>query len=66
MEANVYHASHDNEPERILFLEDRCIGCGLCAYHCPTGAITLVKVKDQVPEMTPNEAMIRTEAERVH
>jgi len=65
-EANVYHAPHDKEPERILFLEERCIGCGLCAYHCPNDAIQLVKVKDQVPEMTPREAMMRVEAERVH
>jgi Pyruvate/2-oxoacid:ferredoxin oxidoreductase delta subunit len=66
MEANVYHAPHDDEPERILFLEERCIGCGLCAYHCPTNGIDLVKVKDDVPEMTPREAMVRTEAERIH
>lgn len=66
MEANVYHASHDDEPERILFIEERCIGCGLCAYHCPTNALDLVKFKDQIPEITPKEAMIRTEAERIH
>ena len=59
MEANVYHASHDNGPERILFLEERCIGCGLCAYHCPNDAIKLVKIKDQVPEKTPREAFMR-------
>jgi len=66
LEANVYHAPHDKEPERILFLEERCIGCGLCAYHCSNGAIKLVKVKDQVPEVAPREAMMRVEAERVH
>jgi Fe-S-cluster-containing hydrogenase component 2 len=66
MEANMYHAAHDNESERILFLEERCIGCGLCAYHCPNGAIRLVKVKDEVPEKTPKEAYIKTEAERIH
>jgi Pyruvate/2-oxoacid:ferredoxin oxidoreductase delta subunit len=66
MEANFYHASHDNEPERILFLEERCIGCGLCAYHCSNGAIKLVKVKDEVPEVTPREAMVRVQAERIH
>jgi len=66
MEANVYHASHDNESERILLLEERCIGCVLCAYHCPNDAIKLVKVKDQVPEMSPKEATIRAEAERIH
>jgi len=66
MKANVYHAPHDKEPERILFLEERCIGCGLCAYHCSNGAIRLVKVRDEVPEMTPREALIRVEAERIH
>nr|MDO8082877.1 4Fe-4S dicluster domain-containing protein [Candidatus Freyarchaeota archaeon] len=64
--ARVYHASHDNEPERILFLEERCIGCGLCAYHCSNGATKLVKVRDQIPEKTPAEAFVRVEAERIH
>jgi len=66
LEAHVYHAPHDNESERILFLEERCIGCGLCAYHCPNDAIKLVKVKDEIPEMTPREAFMRIEAERIH
>jgi Pyruvate/2-oxoacid:ferredoxin oxidoreductase delta subunit len=66
MEANVYHAPHDKEPERILFLEERCIGCGLCAYNCPNDAIKLVKIRNEIPEMTPVEAMMRVEAERVH
>lgn len=66
MEANIYHASHDSEPERIILLKERCIGCGLCAYHCPKNAIELVKVKDETPEMTPREAFIRVEAERIH
>jgi len=64
--ANVYHAEHDNQKERILLLEDRCIGCGLCAYHCPAQAVKLVKVREQVPEPTPREALMRVEAERVH
>jgi len=66
LEAQVYHAPHDNESERILFLEERCIGCGLCAYHCPNDAIKLVKVKDEIPEKTPREAFMRIEAERIH
>ncbi len=66
MQANVYHAAHDNEPERILFLEERCIGCGLCASHCKNGAVKLVKVRDQIPEKTYPEALMRFEAERIH
>jgi electron transport complex protein RnfB len=66
MEANLYHAPHDNEPERIIFFEDRCIGCGLCVYHCPSKAIELVKVKNETPEITPRDAFMRVEAERIH
>jgi len=66
MGANIYHAPHDREPEGIILLENRCIGCGLCAYHCPTGAIKLVKIRNETPEATPREAFTRVEAERIH
>jgi electron transport complex protein RnfB len=66
LNANKYHAEHDDQGERILFFEERCIGCGLCAHHCPNGAIKMVKVKDDVPELTPKEAFVRVEAERIH
>lgn len=64
--ANVFHAAHDNEPEKIIFLEERCIGCGLCAYHCPNDATKLVKTMDKIPEKTRRDAFMRFEAERIH
>lgn len=61
-----YHWPHDDEPERIGFIEERCVGCGLCSYHCSADAITLIKVRNEVPEAGPREAMLRVESERIH
>lgn len=38
------------------WVEEQCIGCGLCEYHCLSGAIKMVKVKDEVPEKSPADA----------
>jgi ferredoxin len=34
----------------MVIKEDSCIGCGLCAHHCPNDAIMMKKVYDDVPE----------------
>lgn len=64
--AYYYHWGHDDEPEKIGFIEEQCVGCGLCSYHCPADAITLVKVRNEIPEAGPREAMLRVERERIH
>jgi Pyruvate/2-oxoacid:ferredoxin oxidoreductase delta subunit len=47
-----HHYPHKPDlSDDFIFLEnERCIGCGVCAYICPTHALTMVKVRDFVPE----------------
>jgi Na+-translocating ferredoxin:NAD+ oxidoreductase subunit B len=64
--AMVHYLGHEafGSPERITVLEDRCIGCGLCASHCPHEAITLKKVHDFIPEPTLGKAWKRFAKEK--
>ncbi len=54
MDALWHHYSHsgDDGEARIMFKEQLCIGCGLCAHHCVKDAIKMVKVRDD--ELAPN------------
>lgn len=39
----------DVEEPHISINTDRCIGCGVCSFNCPTEAITMIKRFDKVP-----------------
>lgn len=41
--------SEDKSKDKILLRENVCIGCGICASNCPTGAINLKKVRHSEP-----------------
>jgi electron transport complex protein RnfB len=39
----------DGSDTRMIIQNSRCVGCGLCSTHCPEDAITMKKVRDEVP-----------------
>lgn len=61
-----YPHTEDLSDDKIMILEERCIGCGICAHKCPHNAITLVRVREEIPEKTMRDAMVRSESEKIH
>ncbi len=54
----------DASTGEIKIVEDRCIGCSLCALSCPYGAINMVNVAE--PEMPSFSAQFKARLEKGH
>jgi ferredoxin len=61
-----YPHSEDLSDNMIMVLEERCVGCGICAHKCPQEAITLIRVREEIPVKKGSEAAMKFESERVH
>jgi len=68
MEAIFHHYPHNPElsDDEIKIIEERCIGCGLCSNKCPREAITMVRVKEEVPVEKGRDLLIEFEKQRIH
>lgn len=68
MEAIFHHPPHlkDLSDNFFYIAMDKCIGCGVCASNCPHNAITLKKVRPQIPVKTAAAMCAEYEQKRLH
>ncbi len=60
------YLSHDkNERDRMLIIEERCIGCGVCTAVCTQHALKLKRQRNQIPLQTSTEAENKNMAEQI-
>jgi len=68
MEAIYHHWPHtDDLSDNYMRVRiEYCIGCGLCASHCPSDAISLVKVRNYEPYKSSSELLEAINRNRTH
>ena len=68
MYAIQHHFGHekDKSDEEIMINYDFCIGCGVCAYNCQKGAITMVKKYATMPPEKPLDSAKEFIEGRIH
>ncbi len=67
MEALFHHypVKEDLTDDYIELVEENCLGCGVCASNCPQDAITMIKVRGNIPPGNIFELFEKSEADRI-